>query len=132
MRSVEAASMGELKWYKRDPRAVLTGIAGLTLEERGAYLTVLELIYSNDGAVEDDDRLIAGWLRVHVRIWRRIRVRLLELGKLYVNGPNLRNERADREVSAALERIRSAAQAGIRSAEKRSADIKVLKNFQHR
>ena len=124
--------MGDLKWYKRDPRAVLMGIAGLTLEERGAYLTVLELIYSNDGAVEDDDRLIAGWLRVHVRIWRRIRVRLLEVGKLYVNGPNLRNERADREVSAALERIRSAAQAGIRSAEKRSADIKVLKNFHHR
>src|SRR5262249_32860591 len=117
---------------KRDPQAVLMGVADLTLEERGAYLTVLELIYSKEGAVEDDDRLLAGWLRVDVRIWRRIRARLLDRGKLYVNGPNLRNERADREVAAVLERIRNAAQAGLRSAEKRSADIKLMKDFRQR
>jgi uncharacterized protein YdaU (DUF1376 family) len=131
MRSVEA-SVGELRWYKRDPKAVLMGVADLTLEERGAYLTVLELIYSKEGSVEDDDRLLAGWLRVDVRIWRRIRARLIERGKLYVNGPNLRNERADREVVAVLERIRNAAQAGLRSAEKRSADIKLMKDFRQR
>ena len=50
----------------------------------------------------------------------------------YVNGPNLRNERADREVAAVLDRIRNAAQAGLRSAEKRSADLKLMKNFRHR
>jgi uncharacterized protein YdaU (DUF1376 family) len=124
--------MGDLKWYKRDPKAVLMGIADLTLEECGAYLAVLELIYSKEGAVEDDDRLLAGWLRVDVRVWRRIRGRLLERGKLYINGSNLRNERADREVAAVLERIRNSAQAGLRSAEKRSADIKLMKNFRHR
>jgi hypothetical protein len=29
--------MGVVKWYKRDPNAALTGMASLTLEERGAY-----------------------------------------------------------------------------------------------
>jgi hypothetical protein len=123
------AFMGELKWYKRDPNAVLGGIGGLDLEERGAYLTVLELIYSNDGAIEDNERLIAGWLRVDIRVWRRLRHRLLDLGKLYVNGPNLRNARADREVSDCLKRYRDAVQAGMRSATKRGADITVLKNI---
>jgi uncharacterized protein YdaU (DUF1376 family) len=121
--------MGELKWYPRDPRAVLSGIGALDLEERGAYLTILELIYANEGAIDDDDRFIAGWLRVDVRVWRRLRLRLLKLEKLYVNGEQLRNERADRVVPAVLERIRKNAQNGLKSAEKRSADIRLLKDF---
>jgi len=43
--------VGKVRWYKRDPNAALTGMAGLTLEERGAYNTILDLIYANDGAV---------------------------------------------------------------------------------
>ena len=35
--------MGELKWYKRDPRAALVGMSCLTLEERGAHNTILDL-----------------------------------------------------------------------------------------
>ena len=38
--------MGTLKWYKRDPDAALSGMFELTLEERGAYNTILDLIYS--------------------------------------------------------------------------------------
>ena len=32
--------MGVLRWYKRDPRAALSGMMELTLEERGAYNTI--------------------------------------------------------------------------------------------
>ncbi len=111
--------MGDLKWHKRDHRAALTGMMELTLEERGAYNTILDLIYCHDGALLDDERFIAGWLRVDVRRWRRIRNTLLAAGKLYQCGPNLRNERADREVDAAQHRVRSAADAGRVSAAKR-------------
>jgi len=111
--------VGKVRWYKRDPNAALTGMAGLTLEERGAYNTILDLIYANDGAVADDDRFIAGWLRVDVRVWRRIRKQLLDLEKLYRRGQSLRNARADREVEEALDRVRSAAEAGLASAAKR-------------
>src|SRR5215471_13561718 len=91
--------MGDIKWYKRDPRAALTGMMPLTLEERGAYNTVLDLIYCYDGAIPDDDYFVAGWLRVSRRIWRRIRLSLIEKHKIYVHGGKIRNERADFVVS---------------------------------
>jgi hypothetical protein len=79
--------MGSLKWYKRDPRAALTGMMGLTLEERGAYTTVLDLIYCHDGELIDNPREICNWLNCNIRTW------------LYVHAGCLRNERADHEVS---------------------------------
>lgn len=108
--------MGQLKWYKRDPSAALNGMMELTLEERGAYNTVLDLIYSRDGNLADDDRFIAGWMRVDLRVWKRIRSTLIERGKLFVADGILRNERADVEVLAALKRVGSAADAGRASA----------------
>ena len=111
----------QTKWYKRDPLAALDGMSELSLEERGAYNTVLDLIYARDGKVLDDDRFLAGWMRADIRIWRRIRKRLIDLGKLYIQDGNLRNSRADREVSRALSRIASAIEAGLISAARREA-----------
>ena len=76
--------MGFLKWHKRDHNAALRGMVALTLEERGAYNTILDLIYAHDGELEDNDREIVTWLRVRRKTWRRLRARLLSLGKLYV------------------------------------------------
>lgn len=127
--------MNHIRWYKRDPNAALEGMAVLTLEERGAYNTILDLIYSHDGSVDDDDRFLAGWMRVDVRVWRRIRTRLLDLGKLYTYAggdppsPVLKNHRADREVDAALHRVASAAQAGLASASKRAVVSKNLNDL---
>ena len=115
----------KIRWYKRDPNAALEGMAVLTLEERGAYNTILDLIYTKDGKVDDDDRFLAGWMRVDVRVWRRIRRRLLDLGKLYIDGTYLRHSRADTEVSRALLRVASAEEAGRASAAKREADRNV-------
>lgn len=111
--------MGQIKWYKRDPDAALSGMMGLSLEERGAYNTVLDLIYTRDGNLPDDERFIAGWLGVDVRVWKRIKERLISLGKLRVEAGNLRNSRADVEVSNALSRVGSARDAGKASARKR-------------
>ena len=97
-------------------------MARLTLEERGAYNTILDLIYSHGGSVDDDDRFLAGWMRCDVRVWRRLRGRLLELGKLYVHGGHLRNKRADREVEKAIDRVNRSIQAGLASAAKRNAE----------
>lgn len=97
--------MGTLKWYKRDPRAALIGMMGLTLEECGAYNTILDLIYCRDGMLIDDPKEILPWLGVDPRVWRRIRLKLLDKGKLYVYAGCLRNERADAEIHEALHRV---------------------------
>lgn len=111
--------MAEIKWYKRDPDAALTGMMQLTLEERGAYNTVLDLIYSRANRLEDDDYMIAGFCRVDVRIWRRIRAKLIKEEKLYIEDGFVRNERADSEVIKASKLIENASAAGKASAEKR-------------
>ena len=121
--------MGNIKWYKRDPRAALVGMSNLTLEERGAYNTILDLIYTHEGALDDDERYICGWLGCHIRSWRRIRAKLINLEKLYLNGGKLRNERADHEVAAAQRRIVDAANAGLLSSRKRASDLNVLKSL---
>lgn len=113
--------MGQIKWYKRDPSAALNGMMELSLEERGAYNTILDLIYSRDGNLVDDDRFIAGWLRVDVRIWKRIKTSLIERGKLYVDGELLRNEKADVVVLEALSRVGSARDAGLASARSKAS-----------
>jgi hypothetical protein len=97
--------MGTLKWYKRDPRAALIGMHGLTLEERGAYNTILDLLYCRDGILVDDPREIAKWMSVDPRTWKAIRLRLINKGKLYVNNGCLHNERAANEIPDALERV---------------------------
>jgi len=97
--------MGKLQWYKRFPENALEGMKLLTLEERGAYNTVLDLIYLREGKLDDDLRFVAGWLGVDVRVWKRIRARLMELGKLYSKEGLLLNGRADREVATALAKL---------------------------
>lgn len=116
-----AAPMGKLKWYKRDPTRALKGMMELTLEQRGAYNTVLDLIYAHDNELRDDDRFIAGWLRVDVRVWRRLRTTLISCGKLYVRDGLIHNEKADVEVLEALHRVASAADAGIQSGRSRAS-----------
>lgn len=122
--------MGQIKWYKRDPSAALNGMMELDLQERGAYNTVLDLIYSRDGNLPDDDRFISGWLRVDVRVWKRIKGTLIGRGKLYVEGGFIRNARADVEVLAALSRVTSAQEAGLASARSKASksDNKTPKN----
>ena len=85
-------------WYKRDPRAALDGMRTLTLEERGAYNTILDLIYLRDGSVPDDPLFLAGWLGVFPKTWIRLRTALIEAGKLVAEGGILTNSRATKEV----------------------------------
>lgn len=121
--------MGRLKWYKRDPDAALAGMACLTLEECGAYNLVLDLIYSREGNLEDDDYEVARLLRCDVRVWKRIKRRLVDLEKLFVNGGKLRNPKADVVIGKALSVSTSAALAGIASGESRRCRANIIKGL---
>ena len=87
-------SMGEIKWYPRYMTDALAGMIGLPLEERGAYNSVLDLIYLDDDQLIDDDRIIATRIGCDARKWRHLKKLLIGLGKLHVDDGCLRNRRA--------------------------------------
>lgn len=69
-------------FYRRDPSKALSGMIGLTLEERGVYNTVLDLLYSTWRPLEDDRAFIANWCGCAVQKLNPIIRRLVEKGRL--------------------------------------------------
>lgn len=90
--------MNGLPYYPRYPRDFLDGTVGMSLEEKGAYGIVLDLIYMmGDRGLMDDPQFIAGHLGCSVRKWNGIRNRLVETGKLVIENGVISNFRADKE-----------------------------------
>lgn len=56
----------------------LGGYELLTLEERGAYTTILDQMYDHGGPVRDDVRNACAWLNCDVRVWKRLRAALVD------------------------------------------------------
>jgi uncharacterized protein YdaU (DUF1376 family) len=103
-------------------------MTGLTCEERGAYSTVLLLIYERAEPIPDDDAWIASLLWCSVRTWKKLRAALIVKGKLFAvnyNGvDSLMNKRAADELSKTsaicAARTEAGKVGGRRSAEARS------------
>ena len=90
--------MSKNPWYKRYGADFIAGTLGMSLEEKGAYSIVLDLIYDRDGAIPDDPRYIAGVCGCSVRKWNAIRLKLIELGKIQCQDGFISNFRADKEI----------------------------------
>lgn len=69
-------------FYRRDPSKALSGMIGLSLEERGVYNTVLDLLYSTWRPLEDDRAFLANWCGCAVQKLNPIVRRLIEKGRL--------------------------------------------------
>jgi uncharacterized protein YdaU (DUF1376 family) len=82
-----------MKWYKHDPDHFLVGTSGLTLEETGAYIKIINVLYSRDGILPDDDNSIRRMLGCHGRTWRALKSKLVSKGKIWIfetkSGPQL-------------------------------------------
>lgn len=111
-------------WYRRFPDNFIAGTASLTLEEKGAYSLVLDLMYVRGGPVPDEPRYIAGICNCSVRKWNAIRAKLISIGKLYEIDGYLFNERAEKEIENALkdaqERAENGSKGGNKTAENRT------------
>lgn len=92
-----------MHWYKRDPDAALAGMAELTFEERGAYNSILDLLYSRDGDVPDDDVRVARMIACHWRTWAALKARLIELGKLRIEDGKITARRVQETLKEASE-----------------------------
>jgi uncharacterized protein YdaU (DUF1376 family) len=105
-------------WYRRFPDNFIAGTVGLTLEEKGAYSLVLDLMYVRGGPVPDEPRYIAGVCNCSVRKWNAIRQRLLDLGKITVVDGFLSNARAEKELENAAKDARELAENGAKGGNK--------------
>lgn len=118
MKGVPVAEKNQ--WYKYHPLDFYHDTAGMTLEQIGAYQMVLNLIYMRQGPVEDNDAFIAGHLRISTRKWRTFKKALLEAGKLTLNGGQLTNVRAKKEIENALKTSRKHREHGAKGARTRA------------
>lgn len=69
-------------FYRRDPGAALQGMVSMTLEERGVYNTVIDLLYLTWRPLEDNRGYIAGHCGCAVQKLNPILNRLIEKRKL--------------------------------------------------
>jgi len=83
-----------LPYYKRFPRDFLDATVGMSLEQKGAYGLVLDLIFMR-GNLPDDSQYIAGQLGCSVRKWNSLREYLVSVGKLKIENGMISNFRAD-------------------------------------
>lgn len=82
-----------MKFYKRDPDRALAGMAELNFKQRGAYNSLIDLLYSRDGNVPDDDTRVARMLSCHWREWATLKKQLMALGKVWTEEGKLRARR---------------------------------------
>lgn len=76
--------MGARPWHRRWHGNALNGMRGLSLELRGAYQTLLDLMYDSGGPVRLDERRQAAEMDADIRVFRRVMTGLLAAEKLHL------------------------------------------------
>jgi len=71
-----------MRFYRRYPDAALAGMAKLNSQQRGVYNSILDLLYSCDGVVADDDRAVAHAIALDIREYRNVKSQLMAAGKV--------------------------------------------------
>lgn len=113
--------MSSRPYHKRYHSDALAGFMALTLEERGAYQTLLDMMYDRQGPLLDNDRLLAGYMGVSVRKWKSIRETLLAKGKIHLTEDGLiYNSRAEKEIENDAKTTRKLAENGSKGGRKKA------------
>lgn len=93
-----------MPYHRRYHGDALTGTMNLSLEERGAYATILDLIYDEGGPIIGDRRWLSGFLGCSMRKVDVLLSSLIEKGKLYeTRDKKLSNRRAEKELQYAVD-----------------------------
>lgn len=87
-----------MSYVKFFPSDFLSGTAHMSLEMRGAYITVLCVMYDRLSGFPYDEQLGSTLLRVDRRVYRRVRDALIAEGKFYRDGDFIYNRRVENEI----------------------------------
>lgn len=100
--------MSETPFIKFYPGDFLGGVGGLSPTERGVYITMLCLIWDNDGPVDYDEARLARRCGAPKAAFKKAIEALIDLGKLFYDGGKLTNERAEKTLMDRRNRIKNA------------------------
>ncbi len=112
--------MAKIRRIDFSPDEFLVGVADLKHDEIGPYWVACSLMYSRGGPIADDDAWIARACGCHWRTWRRIKERLIEVGKLRATPDGLINDRVLKELEKAQGRLKKSAEAAQKSVRMRA------------
>jgi uncharacterized protein YdaU (DUF1376 family) len=84
-----------LPYYPMYPRDFFEGTQEMSLELKGAYIMVLNLMYTRGGPVSDEPGFLSRYVGCSVRKWKQVRDELVAMGKLHVQHGMISNSRAD-------------------------------------
>lgn len=123
--------MSRRPWHRRYHSDALSGYLPLSLEERGAYTTILDMLYDRGEPLAYNERLIAGYMGVSIRKARAVIDSLVEKGKLIIKPDGrISNRRFEKERENELETARKHAENGAKSARKRAEnELKTICNL---
>ena len=118
--------MSAESWFKFFPSDWLGGTAGLSAAERGVYVTLIAAIYDQGGPIKRDDARLARQCGLPKAGFVRALQALVDLGKIEIEGCDLTNSRAKRELIERENRI-AVARAGAAvtngKAQKKSTNV---------
>jgi uncharacterized protein YdaU (DUF1376 family) len=120
--------LGTLPYHKRWHSDLIAEVINLDLRERGAFFTLVDLMYVHGGSVPDEDDFMRRYLGCNSRGWHTLRDRLLHLQKIYRDGNcRLRSSLVDKELKS-IRKMRDAnSMAGMISQAKRQMTSKVVR-----
>ena len=114
-----------MPYHRRYQGDALQGYRKLTLEQRGAYTTILDLIYDEGGPIDNNERWLAGAWNCSLRKARTLLAELLDLRKIYITPDGkISNHRAEQEIGNALKISRKRAENGSKRKDNLSESAK--------
>lgn len=113
-----------IDWY---PQAALDGMNQLSALEELAYRRILDMIFVTDDNLIDDDKVLS-WSTKTGKAWKKVKAKLIALGKIEVKEGKIRNRKAGLSLSQSRHRIEQKSVAGKASATARHGGDKPRKN----
>lgn len=108
-----------VQWQLAD---YITGTQGMTVDQEGVYMRFLVRLYDRGQAFPDDDRMMARVMGMDMRPWRRIKLQLIDMGKILIKNGSLTNSRFERERQKRAAELRKQAEKTREYWEKKRAE----------
>jgi uncharacterized protein YdaU (DUF1376 family) len=101
------------QWY---PDSHVADTGSLNLEQQGAYRLLMDHMWIKGGCLPDDDQIIARYLRIDVRKWRRLKGELA--GFLLIQEGIITQKRLQRDYQDAKSKSKTNAENGAKGGRK--------------